>query len=142
MPETIIIPSDTVVYVVGNNTAGYLPESEPTIHLTINGARATLACDLDELSDLVYEMESIEDVLQEFELSSSISASAELVKGDRDGDITHALQSGHSWNTYEDTGNGIDSAYWVMPSTIGEQFPDGDDDSEAYGALLEEYYSL
>lgn len=136
------ITADTLVYVTGHNHAGYMPEGEVALHATIASARDTLAWELDSLADFVAEGElSGEDATGEFTtddlLSSSIAASAGYVKSDPDVDIEWSVLTHGGWTTMEDTGDGIDTAYWIQTSTLGEQFPEGDDGSEEYAYLLE-----
>lgn len=140
------------VFTVGHNTAGYLPESDIAVFATLADARAYLADELDRASDALFEQELesaredyadagtaaqveavyVANVDEVHAGSTSIRASAELVKSDTDGDIAWATRLlGGSWATFEDEGNGIDTVYWIARTSLGLAFG-GDTSSDEY----------
>lgn len=122
----------TIVYTVGSNVPGYSPESDVAAFATIDDARSYLADEIDQLADYLADVESdtaAEDG-EDFELSNYALALVELVKSDRDGDITANVNAG-GWTTYIETGRSLPTAYWIHASTLGEAFGD-DTDSEEY----------
>ncbi len=131
MPEATVIPATTPVYVVGFNMPGFLPESEASLHLTVDGARAALVEALEEAAESMWSDDDTDDDV-------SMLATAELVKGDREGDVNYSVLRYGGWSTIEADGY----AYSITTSTIGTAFPHGDDDSDDYGRLLEEFQTM
>src|SRR6478735_9095687 len=111
-------------FTAGWSTPGCLPDSPAALFVTLDDARAYLADELDRASDELFELE-LENALLDYRAnqdeyladattahadSASMSASAELVRSDRDGDI--AWRGG--WSTIEPDGY----AYWIEPASL------------------------
>jgi hypothetical protein len=126
MSVTLVkITPATIVYVVGFAYGPYLPDSDSvTVCATVEAARMALADELDRGADSLAEMSDDDG---DNDSVSSISASAELVKSDRDGDVAASVARHGGWTTVEPDGY----SYWVHASTLGTVFGD-DVESDDY----------
>lgn len=127
----IKISPATVVYTVGANIPGYLPESDVAVFADVESARIYLADELDQLADYLADVESDGDGDDTESLSASVAGSVGYVKSDPDRDIAWSIQRHGGWTTYEETGRSLPTAYWIHASTLGEAFGD-DTDSDEY----------
>jgi hypothetical protein len=135
----------TVVYVVGYAYGPYMPDGDHlTVCTTIDAAREALAYELERAAELTWEQE-MNTARDEYadeadysahleeahEASTSISGSAELVKSDRDGDVTYQVTRFDGWATGEPDGY----SYWIHASTLGEVFGDNTDTAEYWDVV-------
>jgi len=121
----------TVVYVVGYSYGPYSPDPDHVhAYATIASAREALADELERAAEHCADMAT-----DEFEdmASASIAGSAELVKSDRDNDVTYSVIHYGGWSTSEPDGYN----YWINAAPIGQVFGD-DTDSEEYLDLVDE----
>jgi len=114
----------TIVYVVGYAYGPYSPDPEHlTVCADITSAREALAYEMERAADQCAEMAS-----DEFEdtASASIAASAEMVKSDRDGDVTYSVKRYAGWSTVEPDGY----TYWIHAESLATVFGDNTDTAE------------
>lgn len=97
-----------VYFTAGWSMPGCLPESEPTLFTSLDAAREYLASELERAADDAAQSIGWDDDGQAEQDSASMSASAELIRGDRDGDVTWSAMRG-GWSTIEPDGY----AYWI-----------------------------
>lgn len=112
-PRTVSLVK--VYFTAGWNMPGYLPESDPTIFTNLDDARAYLADELDRAADELFQLEfdnALQDAHETGEWatvedahgdSASMNATAEIVRNDRDGDVTWSAMRG-GWSTIEPDG--------------------------------------
>lgn len=132
-PTTDVAPFDapatpeTIVYVVGHNLTGYLPESEPTFVLTAVDALDVLRDDLDRLADHYHEVASdpgADDATIGEHEAACVEAMAEIAavlarftdESLRDEAARDALGQGVGHVYVEH------SHYWVEPETLGQRW--------------------
>jgi len=139
MTVTLVkVTPGTIVYTVGSNVPGYLPESDVAVFASIESARIYLADELDQLADYLADVESDDTDTDpdESSMSDYVSAMVEIVKHDTDGNVTAWITSG-GWTTYIETGRSLPTAYWINAVTIADAFGD-DTDTDEYHDLVSE----
>ena len=106
-----------VYFTAGWATPGCLPESDPTLFTSLDDAREYIADELDRAADEMFatELDNARldyagdeeayraDIDAAHELSTSISGTAEIVRNDRDGDVTWQAMHGE-WSSSEPDG--------------------------------------
>ena len=123
----------TVVYVVGYTYGPFMPNPDSVaVYATIDAAREALADDLTRAAEIAAEQASYDGDDFDNEAAASISASAELVTNDRDGDITWAIQRHGGWLTVEPDGY----TYYLETATLADVFGD-DTASDKYLDLID-----
>jgi len=105
-----------VYFAAGWAMPGCLPESDPTLFTTLDDAREYIASELDRAADQLFQLEfdnavldyNADGVWPSAELahadSVSMNATAELVRNDRDCDVTWLLAMHGEWSSHEPDG--------------------------------------
>lgn len=131
----------TIVYVVGYAYGPYMPDPDSLhVAVTIDDARSAMADTMQRAADGLWEVEMVnarEDYASEadyaadmesaHEGSTALCAMAEIVKSDREGDVTASITRHGGWSHAGDD----DYSYWIDASTLGDVFGD-DTESDEY----------
>jgi len=99
-PRTVSLVK--VYFTAGWNMPGCLPESDPTIFTNLDDARAYLADELDRAAGELAESDT-DECYSSWDDVASMEGSAEIVRNDRDGDVTWSAMRG-GWSTIEPDG--------------------------------------